>query len=105
MLEISPRDGLEGMLSAQIVAVHNQAMECLRRAMIKDQPFEIATRYRNQAVKLLRTYTAQMEALKKYRTGGQQKVTVEHVHVSQGGQAIVGAVHQGGGGISEKKRG
>ena len=36
-----------------------------------------------------------MEALKRYRTSGQQKVTVEHVTVNAGGQAIVGAV-QGG---------
>ena len=54
----------------------------------------------NQGVRLLQTFTAQMEALQKYRgKSTQQKVTVEHVHVHQGGQAIVGAVnHQGGGG-------
>ena len=33
-----------------------------------------------------------MEALKRYRTGGEQKVTVQHVSVSKGGQAIVGEV-------------
>jgi hypothetical protein len=33
-----------------------------------------------------------MEALKRYRTGGEQKVTVQHVSVSEGGQAIVGNV-------------
>jgi hypothetical protein len=32
---------------------------------------------------------------------GQQKVTVEHVHVHEGGQAIVGMV-EGGGGSSKK---
>jgi hypothetical protein len=31
------------------------------------------------------------------RTGGQQKVTVEHVTVNEGGQAIVGSVTQGEG--------
>jgi hypothetical protein len=36
-----------------------------------------------------------MEALKRYRTGGEQKVTVQHVSVSEGGQAIVGNVTQG----------
>jgi hypothetical protein len=36
-----------------------------------------------------------MEALKRYRTGGEQKVTVQHVSVSDGGQAIVGNVTQG----------
>ncbi|TQE98087.1 MAG: hypothetical protein FKY71_15680 [Spiribacter salinus] len=48
--------------------------------------------------KLARTFTTQMDALKRYRTGGQQKVTVEHVTVNSGGQAIVGAVQTGGGG-------
>jgi hypothetical protein len=43
---------------------------------------------------LERTFTAQMEALKRYRTGGEQKVTVQHVSVSEGGQAIVGKVTQ-----------
>jgi hypothetical protein len=45
----------------------------------------------------------QMEALKRYRTGGQQKVTVEHVTVNDGGQAIVGAVTHGGGGSLKNK--
>ena len=44
--------------------------------------------------KLTRTYTSQMEALKRYRTGGEQKVTVQHVTVGEGGQAIVGNVTQ-----------
>lgn len=46
--------------------------------------------------KLARTYATQLEALKRYRTGGQQTVTVEHVTVNAGGQAIVGAVTDGG---------
>jgi hypothetical protein len=36
----------------------------------------------------------QLEAFKRYRTGGEQKVTVQHVSVSDGGQAIVGNVTQ-----------
>jgi hypothetical protein len=36
-----------------------------------------------------------MEALKRYRTGGEQKVTVQHVTVGEGGQAIVGNVTHG----------
>lgn len=34
-----------------------------------------------------------MEALKRYRSGGEQKVTVQHVNVAEGGQAIVGNVN------------
>jgi hypothetical protein len=51
------------------------------------------------AVKLLRTFTAQAEALAKLRRGGEQTVRVEHVHVHPGGQAVVGNVnHREGGG-------
>jgi hypothetical protein len=45
-----------------------------------------------QANTLSRTYAALLEALNRHRGKGQQKVTVEHVHVHPGGQAIVGAV-------------
>jgi hypothetical protein len=36
----------------------------------------------NLAVKLLRTYTAQIEALKRYRSAGEQRVVVQHQHVN-----------------------
>ena len=36
----------------------------------------------------------QMEALKRYRTGAEQKVTLQNVSVADGGQAIVGNVTQ-----------
>ena len=44
--------------------------------------------------KLARTFTTQMEALKRYRTGGEQKVIVQHVSVSEGGPAIAGNITQ-----------
>ncbi len=40
--------------------------------------------------KLARTFAAQVSALKDYRSKGEQKMTVQHVHVAEGGQAIVG---------------
>jgi len=59
------------------------------------EPGETSDAFTARAVnKLARTYAMQMEALKRYRTGGQQKVTVEHVTVNHGGQAKVGAVTQ-----------
>jgi hypothetical protein len=94
---IGPRDELEGMLAAQIVAVHAAAMECYRRAMLKDQTLEGRQENLKQAVKLSRVYAELVLALDTHRGKGQQRVTVEHVHVHQGGQAIVGAVQAGGG--------
>jgi hypothetical protein len=43
--------------------------------------------------KLRRTFAARMAALKEYRSKGEQKMTVQHVHVAEGGQAIVGNVN------------
>ncbi len=54
--------------------------------------------------KLARTFVAQMEALKKYRSTGEQTIKVQHVTVNEGGQAIVGTVHTRGGGATEKER-
>ncbi len=51
--------------------------------------------------KLARTFAVQVEALKRYRTGGEQKVTVQHVTVNEGGRAIVGSVSPGVGGAGD----
>ena len=92
---IGPRDEIEGLLAAQMVAIHNAAMVCLARAHVESQPFDFRQANLNQATKLTRTFVAQLEALNRHRGKGQQKMTVEHVHVHAGGQAVVGNV-QGG---------
>ena len=51
-----------------------------------------------QANKLSRTFARLLEALNRHRGKGQQKVTVEHVHVHSGAQAVVGTVETPGGG-------
>jgi hypothetical protein len=61
---ISPNDEFEGMLAAQLLASHNAAMECYRRAMIAEQSFEGRKENLNQANKLSRTHVALLEALK-----------------------------------------
>lgn len=55
--------------------------------------------------KLARTFTTQMETLKKFRSKNEQRVVVEHqhVHVYPGGQAVVGTVTQGAGGEGQSK--
>jgi hypothetical protein len=94
---ISPRDEFEGMLAAQLIACHNASMECHRRAMLLEQTFEGRHENLNQANKLSRTYAMLLGSLNHHRGKGQQTVTVEHVHVHEGGQAVVGVVTPGGG--------
>jgi hypothetical protein len=83
------------MLIGQLIATHNAAMECYRRAMLGDQTFEGRRENLNQANKLCRSYAALTEALDRHRGKGQQRIVVEHVNVHAGGQAIVGAVTAG----------
>jgi hypothetical protein len=99
---IDPKDELEGMIAAQLIAGHNAAMECYRRAMHPDQTFEGRRENLTQATKLSRTYTMLLDSLNRHRGKGQQKVTVEHVHVHKGGQAIVGNVETPRGGFPSK---
>jgi hypothetical protein len=86
---LAPRDELEGMLAAQMVATHSAAMECLRRAT-NGQTLEGRDQDLKHATKLLGMYARQVEALDKHRGKGQQTITVEHVTVNAGGQAVVG---------------
>src|SRR5215208_4607540 len=87
------------MLAAQMIVVHDAALECFRRAHLPEQTFEGRQAALGQASKLVRSYAALLEALDRHRGKGQpQVVRVERVTVQAGGQAIVGAVSQGKGG-------
>lgn len=101
---INPRDEIEGMLATQMVATHNAAMECLRRAMIPAQSFPGRDQNLKYAAKLLSIYSRQIETLNKHRGKGQQKVTVEYVNVESGGQAVVGHIETGGGAAKRNRR-
>ncbi len=90
---IAPKDEVESMLAAQMAAVHMTTMTFARKLAHVDTVSQQDSAS-NAFNKLARTFAVQMEALKRYRTGGEQKVTVQHVTVNEGGQAIVGAVSQ-----------
>jgi hypothetical protein len=96
---IRPGDEIEAMLAVQMVATYETAMDMLLRAKQADL-MPTLQECGSLAVKLLRTYTAQVEALARLRRGGEQRVIVQHVTVNEGGKAIVGAVNRPGG--SEK---
>jgi hypothetical protein len=96
LIELKPANVMEAMLSVQMVGVHDAALMFLRRATIEGQTFEGCDADALRATRLLRLFNEQLEAMAKLKgKARQQKVTVEHVHVYQGGQAIVGAVNAG----------
>jgi hypothetical protein len=99
---IKPRDEVEACLAAQMAATHSAVMAFAGRlSAVETIPQQDSAI--NGFNKLTRSYCAQMEALKKYRSSSEQKITVQHVNVSDGSQAIIGNVTTGGGGIPKKE--
>lgn len=94
---IKPKDHIESMLAVQMVAINNATLaEAARLRVTKNTAAKEAS---ERAVnRLARTFAAQVEALKRYRSKGEQRVYVERVDVRDGGQAIVGNVQGGSGG-------
>jgi hypothetical protein len=92
--EMAPKNATESMLAVQMIAVHDAALLFLNRAALNDQTFEGTDANVLRATKLMRVFNEQLEMMRRLKgTTSQQKVTVEHVHVYEGGQAIVGAVN------------
>jgi len=100
---IEPRDQVEAMLAAQMAAVHMASMTFARRlATVENIPQQdSAERAFN---KLTRTFAAQIAALKDYRSKVEQRMVVQHVHVAEGGQAIVGNVNAPAEGVGARKK-
>ena len=90
-----PKDQLMAMQAAQMAVIHLASMKYMRKVADwresekGDQQLAV-----NMSTKLARTFSAQLDAIKRYTTGGEQRVTVKHVSVSEGSQAIVGNVTQ-----------
>jgi hypothetical protein len=105
MAEFKPQDGVEGMMAAQAIGLHSAAMECLRRAMISEQPAHMADQLRRQAANLSRTFMDMLAALDRKRGKGTQVVRVERVQVAAGGQAIVGTIQAGAASAGMKAEG
>lgn len=99
---VAPRDNLEAMLAFQMATVHVLSLRHAR-SMVTSETIDQLDIQERVVNKLMRTFTTQMEALRKHRNGGNQKVVVEHVHVHNGGQAIVGNVTHGGRGRNKKR--
>lgn len=99
--DLAPRDAVERMLAVQMAATHVATIRSARHLANAQNVPQVQAHYTGFN-KLARTFAAQVEALRKHRTGGKQTVTVQHVNVADGGQAIVGNVEAGGRGGNEK---
>ena len=89
--QIEPQDPIEAMLAIQMLGNHLISCKTLYRAGLNEQTFDGVSENINRSTKLSRTFIAQMDALKKYRNKGNQKITVEHININDGGKAVIGS--------------
>ncbi|HEY4932056.1 MAG TPA: hypothetical protein VII23_10830 [Terriglobales bacterium] len=85
------------MLATQMIAANEAALMFLGRATNENQYPEAIDTNVLRATRLMRLFGEQLEAMQKLKgKSGRQSVRVEHVHVHDGGQAIVGTVTSSG---------
>jgi hypothetical protein len=88
----APKDEIEAALAVQIACTHTAAMAVLAKLDVAFATERRVAAFGSAAARLLRAYAMQVEVLRRLRNGGQQFVRVEHVHVNDGGQAVIGNV-------------
>jgi hypothetical protein len=88
----APQNEMEAALALQAACAHMVAMVMFARIGGGHGGPHRLPGLGSTAAKLLRAYCTQIETYRRLRGGGEQKITVQHVTVNEGGQAIVGAV-------------
>ena len=87
-----PRDEIECAFVIQMACTHSAAMAVLNRLGGAAGGDRSVAAMASATARLLRAYATQVEALRRLRHGGSQTLRVEHVHVNDGGQALIGNV-------------
>jgi hypothetical protein len=91
-------NSLEKMLCHQMAAAHRAAMKLTAWSLNASLPPVEVARLSNAAARMMQMYQEGLLTLQKLRTGGKQTVLVQHVQVSEGGQAVIaGSVASGQG--------
>jgi hypothetical protein len=88
----APKDEIEGALAVQMACTHTTAMSILAKLDVTFATERRVAAFGSAAARLMRAYATQVEVLRRLRHGGHQYVRVEHVHINDGGQAVIGNV-------------
>ena len=94
----APQNEVEAALAVQMACTHIATMSVLARLGPGGGSEDRAVRLASATARLLRAFTNQFEAYRRLRHGGDQYVRVEHVHINEGAQAVIGNVlpHESG---------
>lgn len=95
----APKTEVEAALALQAACTHMAAMAVMSRIGGAGGGPQRLPGLASATAKLLRAYCIQVETYRRLRGGGEQNIRVEHVHVHEGGQAIVGAINTRANGV------
>src|SRR6201984_1464386 len=93
----APQNEIEGALAIQMACAHSAAIAVLARFGGGGASEARAVGLASAATTLMRTFPSHAETLRRLRHGGDQYVRVEHVHVNEGGQTVIGNIRTQGG--------
>ena len=91
--QIAPQGMIETMLTIQMIATHFTAVGLLKHSDSAHRSDSIC-KSTQLSMKLLKTFTEQLNALRQYRLKGKQEIRVEHISIN-GGQNVLGSVKTG----------
>jgi hypothetical protein len=97
---IQATNSLERMLAHQMAAAHKLAMEQMSQVSY-EHIAAAQTKRLNAAARCMAVYQQGLLILHKVRKNGQQRITVQYVNVSNGGQAVIANIKRDSGGDSE----
>ena len=109
---VRPQDEVESMLAAHMAVTNITLLELVARTrgaiaghLYQGSGIKRLDVLGNLTNKFMRTFAIQIEALARKRRKGEQTVTVKHVNIHAGGQAVVGNVtHRSGRGVTKNER-
>ena len=88
-----PLNEIEAALALQMACTHSVLMAVMSRIGGAGGGPHRLPGLASATAKLVRAFSTTVETLRRQRSGGDQNIRVEHVHVYGGGQAVVGVVN------------
>jgi len=96
---IQARNSLEKMLAHQLAATHKLVMEQI--GVHYREEIGPATKRLNAVARCMIAYQQGLLTIRKLRQNGNQRILVQYVNVSEGGQAVIGNIQSRSGGDKE----
>lgn len=90
-LDIQAENGLDKMSAHLLAASYKGAMELMSDGYFEEDVLNKAKLF-GTAVKMMDSFNKGLLTIQRFKSGGNQNIIVQHVTVSEGGQAVIGNI-------------